>query len=129
GVTQGSEISVKFDPMLAKLIAYGESRDAAIDRLTRALADYTILGTTTNLGFLRRVIAHPAFREGKVSTRFLGDHANDLRVETPEVVPQIANVLAALGPASAGHDRQKPVHARSLWDVIALTPPARERGR
>ncbi|HUJ14258.1 MAG TPA: biotin carboxylase N-terminal domain-containing protein, partial [Thermoanaerobaculia bacterium] len=47
GVTQGSEISVKFDPMLAKLIAYGESRDAAIDRLTRALADYTILGTTT----------------------------------------------------------------------------------
>src|SRR5207245_10634503 len=74
GVTQGSEISVKFDPMLAKLVCFGETRDIAIDRLERALRDYTILGTQTNLGFLRRVISHPAFREGLVSTRFLIDH-------------------------------------------------------
>jgi len=127
GVTEGSEISVRFDPMLAKLIAYGESRDAAIDRLTRALMDYTILGTKTNLGFLRRVITHPAFREGKVSTRFLTDH--NVSVETPNVVPLIANALAVCGPASAGHDRLKPVHTQSVWEIIGLTPPAPERGR
>src|SRR5262249_35271378 len=74
GVTAGSEVGVKFDPMLAKLIGYAESRDDAIERLTRALRDYTILGIKTNLGFLQRVITHPAFREGKVSTRFLADH-------------------------------------------------------
>src|SRR5207248_11204460 len=45
GVTEGSTIGVKFDPMLAKLIAYAETRDAAIDRLDRALRDYVILGT------------------------------------------------------------------------------------
>ena len=84
---------MKFDPMLSKLICFGESRDAAIDRLQRALTDYTILGTKTNLGFLRRVISHPAFREGKVSTRFLSDHADDLKHEMPEVVPMIAAAL------------------------------------
>ncbi|HJT17647.1 MAG TPA: biotin carboxylase N-terminal domain-containing protein, partial [Thermoanaerobaculia bacterium] len=117
GVTQGSEISVKFDPMLAKLIAYGETRDAAIDRLTRALTDYTILGTKTNVGFLRRVISHPAFREGKVSTRFLVDH--DLHVETPEVVPLIANLLAAIPHRQqTTEDRQ---HS-SVWDLVRLSP-------
>lgn len=96
GVTQGSEISVRFDPMLAKLICYAESRDACIDRLDAALRHYIILGTRTNLGFLRRVVAHRAFREGKVSTRFLSDHADSLRREVPEVVPQIAAALASV---------------------------------
>src|SRR6266545_492983 len=95
GVTQGSEISVSFDPMLAKLICYGESRDVAIDRLARALRDYTILGTKTNLGYLLRVVSHPAFREGRVSTRFLTDHAESLRSDLPDVVPLIAAALAS----------------------------------
>ncbi|MDQ6800404.1 MAG: ATP-grasp domain-containing protein [Acidobacteriota bacterium] len=111
GVEQGSEISVKFDPMLAKLICFGETRDAAIDRLNRALLDYTILGTKTNIGFLRRVIEHPAFREGKVSTRFLTDHADALRHETPEVVPLIAAALQT-GPAT-GH--RPPA---TVWDAV-----------
>ncbi|HEX9492794.1 MAG TPA: biotin carboxylase N-terminal domain-containing protein, partial [Thermoanaerobaculia bacterium] len=61
GVEQGSEISVNFDPLLAKLICHAESRDACIDRLERALRDYVILGTKTNIGFLRRVVSHPAY--------------------------------------------------------------------
>src|ERR1700738_153684 len=60
GVSQGSEIGVKFDPMLAKLICYGESRDACISRLDRALRDYIVLGTKTNISFLRRIVTHPA---------------------------------------------------------------------
>jgi 3-methylcrotonyl-CoA carboxylase alpha subunit len=111
GVEQGSEISVKFDPMLAKLICYGESRDTAIDRLERALRDYVILGTKTNVGFLGRVISHPAFREGKVSTRFLSDHADALRHEAPEVVPLIAAALQT-GPATG--NRQP----ATVWDAI-----------
>ena len=111
GVEQGSDIGVKFDPMLAKLICFGESRDSAIDRLQRALDDYIILGTKTNVGFLRRVISHPAFREGKISTRFLTDHADTLRHETPEEVPLIAAALQT-GPASG--NRQ----LTTVWDAI-----------
>src|SRR5712692_2734209 len=67
GVAAGSEVGVKFDPMLAKLICYAESREACIDRLDRALRDTVILGTKTNVSWLRRVITQPAFREGLVS--------------------------------------------------------------
>jgi acetyl/propionyl-CoA carboxylase alpha subunit len=96
GVTRGSEIGVKFDPMLAKLIAFGETRDAAIDRLSRALRDYVILGTKTNVSWLRRVVSHPAFREGLVSTRFIAEHEETLRRHVPDVVPAIAAAIASV---------------------------------
>jgi 3-methylcrotonyl-CoA carboxylase alpha subunit len=111
GVEQGSEIGVKFDPMLAKLISYAESRDAAISRSERALREYVILGTKTNLGFLGRVISHPAFREGRVSTRFLADYADALRHETPDVVPLIA---ASLQSGKATGNRQP----ATVWDAV-----------
>ena len=116
GVSVGSEIGLKFDPMLAKLIGYGESRDAAIDRLARALSDYTILGTKTNLGFLRRVITHPAFRDGRVSTRFLIDHAEDLHAQTPDVVPMIANTLSSIPQQNRGPGTRDP--GRSVWEEL-----------
>src|SRR5207248_51297 len=65
GVGEGTQIGVSFDPMLAKLICHAPTRDLCIDRLERALRDYVILGTKTNVSWLRRVIAHPAFRQGK----------------------------------------------------------------
>ena len=114
GVTQGSDISVKFDPMLAKLICYAESRDDAIDRMHRALGEYTILGARTNIGFLRRVIAHPAFRDGKVSTRFLTDHAESLRPRVPEAVQAIADALVAVPRHGAPGTR----HLASVWDSL-----------
>jgi 3-methylcrotonyl-CoA carboxylase alpha subunit len=114
GVMEGSEISVNFDPMLAKLIVYAPAREAAIDRLDRALRDYIILGLTTNVSWLRRVVTHRAFREGKVSTRFLIDHEADLQRKVPEIVTSIANALAQ-------HDRQPPTdnrQLRSVWDTL-----------
>jgi 3-methylcrotonyl-CoA carboxylase alpha subunit len=97
GVTQGSEAGVKFDPMLAKLICYAASRDAAIDRLDRALRDYTILGLKTNVGYLRRLVTHPAFREGLVSTRFIAEHETSLVRRDADVAPAIAAALAGAG--------------------------------
>ncbi len=93
GVAKGTKIGVSFDPILAKVICFAEDRAAAIDRLDRALRHYVILGLKTNISWLRRVITHDAFREGKVSTRFLDDH--DLRRSTPDVVPLIAAALAS----------------------------------
>ncbi len=119
GIAAGSEVGVKFDPMLAKLICFAADRDAAIDRLASALRDYVILGTKTNVSWLRRVVTHPAFREGKVSTRFLADHEADLQREMPEEVPLLAAALAAAphkrpSEQPATNDRQ----TTSVWDAL-----------
>ncbi|HEX2834995.1 MAG TPA: biotin carboxylase N-terminal domain-containing protein [Thermoanaerobaculia bacterium] len=117
GVTRGSEIGVKFDPMLAKLICYAETREQCIDRLSRALRDYVILGTKTNVSWLRRVITHDAFRDGRVSTRFLLDHEQDLTPETPEIVPLLAATLSAAPRRKAtGVAAAKGV--TSVWDSL-----------
>jgi 3-methylcrotonyl-CoA carboxylase alpha subunit len=116
GVTEGSTIGVKFDPMLAKLIAYGETRDAAIDRLDRALRDYVILGTKTNVSWLRRVVTHPAFRDGRVSTRFLEDH--DLTRSGPEYVPDIATAIAARARRPEGRVVAGAPSVPSVWDAL-----------
>ena len=120
GVTRGSEISVRFDPMLAKLICFGEDRSSAIDRLSRALRDYVVLGTKTNLSWLRRVVTHEAFRDGRVSTRFIQDHADDLAPKVPAAMPLVAAAIAAsarkretTGASSGGAPE-----IASVWDSI-----------
>ena len=115
GVMQGSEIGVKFDPMLAKLICFAEDREHCIDRLDRALRDYVILGTKTNVSWLRRVITHPAFREGLVSTRFLEEHP--LTHAMPEVVPAVAAVLAS-SKHEAERGLENPRHVPTVWDTL-----------
>lgn len=117
GVTRGSEIGVKFDPMLAKLICFAEDREAAIDRTRRALRDYVILGTKTNLSWLRRVIAHPAFRDGRVSTRFIADHAEDLAPRVSALAPEIAAAIAAAPRQRAIAGSREP-RVRSVWDSV-----------
>jgi 3-methylcrotonyl-CoA carboxylase alpha subunit len=113
GVTQGTEIGIHFDPMLAKLICHAESREAAIDRLDRALRDYVVLGTKTNISWLRRLVTHPAFRDGRVSTRFIADHEESLRRETPEIIPAIAALLA-----SAPRPKTTSARIASVWDSV-----------
>ena len=116
GVGQGSEVGVSFDPMLAKLVCTAESRDTCIDRVDRALRDFTILGVRTNVSWLRRVVTHPAFREGLVSTRFLAEHEESLRRATPEVVPAVAAVLASL--PRKREERGAAVSVPTVWDVL-----------
>ncbi|MFF1799091.1 biotin/lipoyl-containing protein, partial [Kitasatospora sp. NPDC058263] len=68
GVAPGTEITSSYDPMLAKVIAYGPDRPTALRRLRAALADTRILGVTTNTGFLRRLLAHPDVVAGRLDT-------------------------------------------------------------
>jgi acetyl/propionyl-CoA carboxylase alpha subunit len=117
GVTQGSTIGVKFDPMLAKLICYAEDRDTCIDRLNRALRDYVVLGTKTNLSWLRRVISHDAFGAGLVSTRFIADHEGDLQPQVPDIVPAIAAAIAAAPRKSEGVAASSAV-TPGVWDQL-----------
>jgi acetyl/propionyl-CoA carboxylase alpha subunit len=74
GVAEGDEVGTAYDPMIAKLIASGETRDEALDRLAAALAETEVGGVTTNLPFLRWLVAHPALRAGDTTTAFLTEH-------------------------------------------------------
>jgi 3-methylcrotonyl-CoA carboxylase alpha subunit len=74
GVAEGDEVGTAYDPMIAKLIAHGGTRDEALDRLAGALAETEVAGVTTNLPFLRWLVAHPALRAGETTTAFLVEH-------------------------------------------------------
>jgi 3-methylcrotonyl-CoA carboxylase alpha subunit len=74
GVEEGDEVGTAYDPMIAKLIAYGETRAEALDRLGAALAETEVEGVVTNLPFLRWLVAHPALRAGRTTTAFLTDY-------------------------------------------------------
>lgn len=71
GVEQGSTIGSSYDPMIAKVIAHGATRDEALDRLDEALAETAVLGVTTNRGFLRALLAEPSVRAGELDTGFI----------------------------------------------------------
>jgi acetyl-CoA/propionyl-CoA carboxylase, biotin carboxylase, biotin carboxyl carrier protein len=71
GVEEGDEVGGAYDPMIAKLVAHGADRDDALDRLAAALGETAVEGVTTNLPFLRWLVAHPAFRDADLSTDFL----------------------------------------------------------
>ncbi len=77
GIESGSVVSPYYDPMLAKVITWGRDRDEAIRKMQRALAEMIILGVTTNIAYLRDILAHPAYWTGDTSTRFLDTHFAD----------------------------------------------------
>jgi acetyl/propionyl-CoA carboxylase alpha subunit len=74
GVEEGDAVGTSYDPMIAKLIAHGSTRDDALDRLGAALAETEVGGVVTNLPFLRWLVAHPAVRAGETTTAFLTEH-------------------------------------------------------
>jgi len=78
GVMESGEVSVYYDPMVAKVIASAETRGDAIARLSAALREYPILGIRTNIPFLLRILDHPRFRAGTVDTAFLDNDGASL---------------------------------------------------
>ena len=78
GVSEGDEVSPFYDPMLGKLIAWGEDREQARLRLLAMLDEFAIGGLKTNLSFLRRIIAHPAFAAAELDTDFIPRYQEQL---------------------------------------------------
>ncbi|WP_411824761.1 acetyl/propionyl/methylcrotonyl-CoA carboxylase subunit alpha [Leptospira sp. 'Mane'] len=78
GIVSGSEISLYYDPMIAKLIVWDETRTKAIDKLVRVLKDTIVFGPITNISFLRNLADAKGFREGKVSTHFIAENESEL---------------------------------------------------
>jgi 3-methylcrotonyl-CoA carboxylase alpha subunit len=91
GVNTGSLISQYYDPMIAKLIAFGESREEAVQRMQQALNHYLIGGVKTNIGFLQGILKHPRFIKGDINTNFL----NEETLEMPLPDQELAILMAA----------------------------------
>jgi acetyl/propionyl-CoA carboxylase alpha subunit len=101
GIAEGDEIPLAYDPLIAKLIAHGPTRDDALDRLDAALAETVVEGVTTNLPFLRWLVAHPDLRAGRTTTAFLVEH------------PPLSTPAARLPPAEW----------RGAWRLNLPAPP------
>ena len=95
GVRAGSEVSIYYDSLLAKLIAYGPDRAAAIARLGGGLAAFAIAGVATNLELLARIAAEPNFRAGSTTTAYLAEHP-DLAHAAPLSDEDLVQAVAAI---------------------------------
>jgi 3-methylcrotonyl-CoA carboxylase alpha subunit len=98
GVDEGDRVSIHYDPMLAKLIAWGADREAARRRLVAALDECEIAGLATNIAFLQRLAAHPAFAAAELDTGFIERHRAALLPEW-QPAPDRALALAVLAVA------------------------------
>jgi acetyl-CoA carboxylase biotin carboxylase subunit len=117
GVEEGTDVPVQYDPMLAKVIASGESRDAAIARASAALRAFPILGVRTNITFLISVLEHPAFREGHLHTGFVDEHlAGLLQKADPGEHVLAAAAFARSTPEKSGSDRS--TQAADPWSDL-----------
>ena len=112
GYRQGSQVSPHYDAMLAKVIAWAPTREAAIDRLDRGLQDIDVRGVVTNIPFLSALVTHPDVRANRIDTGFIERH---LKALTPEAAApgdlELAGAVAAIlhqERSSAASDAQSP---------------------
>jgi len=120
GVRTGDEISMYYDPMIAKLIVWDEDRDAALRRLRIALAEYEIAGLTTNVPFLKNIAAHPAFAAIEIDTGFIERHRDELVppfVSTPDDVLALGSLAFLLRPADI-HSSHALSDPHSPWQQV-----------
>jgi propionyl-CoA carboxylase alpha chain len=122
GVGEGGEISMFYDPMIAKLITYGPDRSSAADRMQEALDSFQIRGLSHNISFLAALIAHPRFREGRLTTNFIAEEYPDgfsgeaLPDDDPVPLAAVAAAVhrryaerdVAITGAMDGHERMPP---------------------
>ena len=125
GVREGDEVSPFYDPMLAKVIAWGEDRERAREELARALAACEVTGVATNVAFLERVVAHEAFAAGRLDTGLIDAH-RDALLAPERAAPRRALIAAALAEyaavdeaarlaAAASADPHSPWHLADAW--------------
>ncbi|MGO9519648.1 MAG: acetyl-CoA carboxylase biotin carboxylase subunit [Candidatus Korobacteraceae bacterium] len=139
GMYEGWKVPIEYDPLLAKLIGYGETRDDAIDRLLRALYEYFVGGIKTNISLFRRILRDPDFRAGKLDTGFLDRLLAKPHQEADGQHPLMAAIGAAIfaatetnatfpatlgGPASGNGDS---IVTPSNWRRSARAESLRER--
>ncbi|MBU2976681.1 acetyl/propionyl/methylcrotonyl-CoA carboxylase subunit alpha [Alteromonas sp. C1M14] len=115
GVMQGDGVSVYYDPMLAKLIVWGETRQEAVGRLLNALAAYYIDGVTTNIAFLHKVASSEPFVQAAINTSFIETHSSMLFARDAALPVGILPVMAWLALHGEGHMTSPPTGTVTPW--------------
>jgi acetyl/propionyl-CoA carboxylase alpha subunit len=120
GFGEGDSIAVHYDPLIAKLIAHAESREAAIDRAAAALRRFPILGIRTNTAFLLRLLDDKAFRSGRAHTGYIDEHIERLTADASAPVEAIAAAAMAQVPGSraAAVGGETPAGALDPWSTL-----------
>jgi len=103
GIATGSEVSHFYDPLLAKIIVSAENRESALRRMRAALRETVLHGVTSNLDFLQAILAHPAFTEGKIHTRWVETEFN----WQPAELPIETLIAAALAETTISNQQSK----------------------
>ena len=120
GVRQGDAITPHYDPMIAKVIAHGGDRGTALDRLARALQEFTIAGVRTNVPLLSRLVAERDFRAGNVDTGLIDRKLDTLLARDPLPVPVLAfaamHAAGALAAPADSHADASGEMRDGLWD-------------
>ncbi|CAH2015652.1 unnamed protein product [Acanthoscelides obtectus] len=112
GTQQGDEVSVYYDPMIAKLVVWGKDRFEALSKLKRSLLDYNIAGLDTNVDFMISLAAHPEFVKGNVHTNFINDHGDSLLSTHPPTETQIGQTALALALKFKQEEHERAVEQR-----------------
>ncbi|MFN2445750.1 MAG: acetyl/propionyl/methylcrotonyl-CoA carboxylase subunit alpha [Vicinamibacterales bacterium] len=106
GVVEGGEVSVHYDPLLAKLVVLAETRAAAIRRAIVALRDFHLLGIRTNIPLLLAILDHPRFQAGRIDTGFLDAESDRLhQALAARALPRAASAAAAVHTNGTGRPR------------------------
>jgi acetyl-CoA carboxylase biotin carboxylase subunit len=139
GMYEGWNVPIEYDPLLAKLVGYGEDRDQAINRLLRALYEYFVGGIKTNISLFRRILKDPDFRAGNLDTgfldRLLAKPSNETDPRRPIVAAIGAAIFATMEPKATlpGANGATPMNGNaapppaSNWRRAARTEAMRER--
>jgi len=118
GVVEGAEISVHYDPLVAKLIASADTREAARRRAILALRRYPILGIRTNVSFLLALLEHPRFVSGELDTRFLDSEGESLRASLDGDAPPEALAVARAADEAIRSNARPAVHGNDPWSAL-----------
>src|SRR5205814_803027 len=128
GIYEGWDVPVTYDPLLAKLVGYGTTREQAIARLWRALGEYFIGGIKNNLPLFQRILSDAGFAAGQTDTgyldRLLPPAPNSSNHTDQEIAAIAAAVFARLGPAENGSSAPR-TNATSNWKRLARTESLR----
>ena len=118
GYRDGDAVGVKFDSLLGKIIAWGATRKEAIATLSSGLEEVPALGIKSNRGYLAKILAHPKFVSGDLSTSFIKDYQKDLLKRAKLTREQKAQILGAFFLGAKGRDKTVVGPSSDCWERL-----------